>query len=141
VDETLTILRLENEVLKRDNAELRLLVEQLQDEISLLKGGKCSRTSSTSPSQDIGRSNHISLRALSVRKSGGQPGHTGYALPMSETPNEVVDHHPCICEHCGEDLRMVASASFTRRQLAVIEPVEILIFHRYLRSIPNIALI
>jgi transposase len=114
---------LEYEELKNENAELRITVQQLCDEISLLKGGKSSRTSSTSPSQDIGHSNRISLRVASGKKSGGQPGHTGYTLPMSETPDEVVNHHPSICEHCGEDLGMVASTSFTRRQLVDIPPV------------------
>ncbi|MBC7384294.1 MAG: hypothetical protein H7296_15115, partial [Bacteroidia bacterium] len=41
---------------------LEALVLQLQEEIRLLKNGKKSNTSHTSPSHDIGRSNSKSLR-------------------------------------------------------------------------------
>ena len=123
VNEMITILRFEYENLKRENSELRIAVEQLRDEISLLKGGKNSGTSSTAPSHDIGRSNRISLRESSGRKSGGQPGHIGSTLSMSETPDETIDHYPCVCEQCGEDLHLVESTSYTRRQLVDIPPV------------------
>jgi len=113
----LTILIREYEDLKRENAELRAIVQQLKEEISLLKGGKDSRTSSTAPSQDIGRSNKISLRTSSGKKSGGQSGHVGSTLFMSDTPDEVIDHCPQVCNHCGEDLQGVASTSFIPRQL------------------------
>ena len=123
MDEKITILRSEYEGMKREIAELRLLVEQLRDEKSLLKGGKDSRTSSTCPSHDIGRSNRISLRVSGGRKTGGQPGHSGSTLLMSDTPDKVIDHHPCTCVHCGEDLQAVESNSFTRRQEVDIPPV------------------
>ena len=45
MDEMITIPRSEYEGMKREIAELRLLVQRLMDEISLLKGGKSSRTS------------------------------------------------------------------------------------------------
>ena len=121
----------ENEEMKREIADLRMLVQRLMDEISLLKGGKNSRTSSTAPSQDLGRSNRISLHVSSGRKSGGQPGHCGSTLPMSDTPTETIHHHPSVCAHCGEDLQMVESASFLRRQIVDIPPVlPIYIEHR-----------
>ena len=118
----ITISRSEYEEMKREIADLRLLVQRLMDEISLLKGGKNSRTSSTSPSHDIGRSNVISLRVSSGRKSGGQPGHPGSTLSMSDTVDKVIDHHPCVCSACGKDLQMVASTSFASRQEIDIPP-------------------
>jgi len=130
VDEFITISRSEYENLKRENSELRIVVQQLkatilslQEEISLLKGGTNSRTSSTAPSHDLGRSNSISLRVSSGRKSGGQPGHVGHSLSLSDIPDEVIHYHPTICEHCGENLHDVASASFVRRQIVDIPPV------------------
>jgi transposase len=123
VDELITIPRSEYEALKREVADLRLLVQQLLEEISLLKGGKNSCTSSTSPSHDIGRSHCKSLRVSSGRKPGGQPGHAGSTLSMSDAPDSIIHHHPCVCDHCGEDLHKVASHSFTRRQLVDIPPV------------------
>ena len=117
--------------MKREIADLRLLVQRLMDQISLLKGGKNSRTSSTSPSQDIGRSNRISLRVRSGKKSGGQPGHSGSTLSMSDTVDEMIDHHPCVCTECGADLQNVASNGFTPRQEVDIPPkLAIYIEHR-----------
>jgi len=112
----ITISRSEYEELKREISRLRELVQQLIEENTLLKGGKNSRTSSTAPSHDIGRSNRISLRQPSDRKPGGQPGHSGVTLLMSDTPDQVINHSPHVCEHCGENLHQVESKSFTGRQ-------------------------
>jgi hypothetical protein len=96
MEEVLTILRSENERLRLENehlclennqmrariAELGTLVQRLMEEITFLKNGHNSKTGSTSPSHEIGRSNSISLRGKSDKKSGGQPGHKGHALFM-----------------------------------------------------------
>ena len=119
----LSILRSENEQLKRENGELRAVVQQLRAEICLLKGGKNSRTSSTAPSQDIGRSNTVSLRVPTGKKSGGQPGHLGCTLSLSDTPDKIIDHHPSVCGYCGEDLHGVDSGSFTCRQSIELPPL------------------
>jgi hemerythrin-like domain-containing protein len=71
VEEMITISRSEYEGMKREIAELRAIIRQLEDTIALLKGGRNSRTSSTAPSHDICRSNSISLRVPSGKKSGG----------------------------------------------------------------------
>jgi transposase len=123
VEEKVTILRSEYEGLKREIAELRALVDLLRLEISLLKGSHNSRTSSVAPSSDIARSNSISLRVPSGRKSGGQPGHVGSTLSLSETPDEIIDHHPQVCTRCGEGLQVISSVSFTRRQLVDLPPI------------------
>ena len=69
--------------------ELEALAVQLQSELALMKN---SRNSSTAPSQDICRSNSVSLRTVSGNKSGGQPGHRGFTLQMGESPGAVVNH-------------------------------------------------
>ena len=127
----MTISRLEYEQLKRENAafrceidHLRTIVQQLEATISLMKGSKNSRTSSLAPSHDLARSNTISLRVPSGKKSGGQVGHTGHSLQMVDTPDEIIDHTPDVCECCGESLANVESASFTRRQIVDIPPVK-----------------
>ena len=123
MEEKVTILRSEYEGLKREIAELRAVVALLKQEISLLKGSHNSRTSSIAPSGDIARSNTISLRVSSGKKPGGQPGHVGSTLSMSDTPDEIIDHHPQICVHCGKDLQELASVSFTRRQMVDLPPI------------------
>jgi transposase len=131
VEEKITILRSEYEEMQREISALRTMVQQLEKTISLLKGGKCSRTSSTAPSHDIGRSNQISLRTSSGRKSGGQPGHPGCTLSVSDTPDEIIDHYPQVCTYCGENLQEVTSSSFTSRQSVELPPISALyIEHR-----------
>jgi transposase len=116
VEEKVTISCSGCELLRREISELRSTVLHLQAEVALLKGSHSSRTGSIAPSQDIGRSNKISLRSPSGKNSGGQPGHVGSTLSMSDAPDEIIDHHPTVCKHCGEDLNGVAGASFTCRQ-------------------------
>jgi transposase len=111
--------------------ELQTVVKQLEDKISLIEGSRNSRTSSTAPSHDIGRSNQVSLRVPSGKKSGGQSGHAGHTLILSDTPNDIIDHHPHSCDHCGTDLQGMDSVSFTRRQIVDIPPVSpVYIEHR-----------
>jgi transposase len=95
----------------------------LENTVSLLKGGKNSRTGSTAPSHDIGRSNSKSLRVSSDKKSGGQTGHTGHTLDMVDTPDEIIEHLPAVCQCCGNGLANTASVSFTRRQVVDIPPI------------------
>ena len=76
IEEFVTITKKEYERL----LSLETMVFQHQEEIRLLKNGKKSNTSHTSPSHDIGRSNSKSLREKSNKKSGGQKGHEGTTL-------------------------------------------------------------
>lgn len=95
----------------------------MQEEIRLLKNGRKSHTSSTPPSQDIGRSNKKNSREKSSRKNGGQAGHQGTTLEMKENPDEVVEHRPNFCKQCGEALVMDASTLVSRKQEVVLPPI------------------
>jgi transposase len=99
------------------DSALRKLVQQLGEDIALLKQGRDSNTSSTPPSHDIGRSNGNSLRTKSGKATGGQTGHRGHHLPMVSTPDEVVAHVPEICSQCGESLEHISSVGSTRHQV------------------------
>ena len=121
--EVITIPCSECEGLKREIAELRTIIQGLENTIALMKGSSDSRTSSTSPSHDLGRSNRNSLRVVSGKKPGGQPGHAGHSFQMNDTPDEIIDHHPLVCEQCDFTLQEVCSASYTRRQLFDLPPV------------------
>jgi transposase len=91
------LLQEENRLLREEISSLRKLVQQLGEEIALLKQGRDSNTSSTPPSHDMGRSNGNSLRTKSGKATGVQAGHRGHHLPMVSTPDEVVAHVPEIC--------------------------------------------
>jgi transposase len=119
----ISISLLEYEQKNRELEELRKLpaiVKALQAEIALLKGGRNSNTSSTAPSQDIGRSNKINLRKPSGKKPGGQPGHLGHSHPFCENPDITIDKFPIACTHCGENLDDVLADSYSRRQVVDI---------------------
>jgi transposase len=131
MEEMVTIPRLEYEGLQNKIAELQAKNQALEQKIALMKGGRDSTTSSISPSQDIGRSNRISLRKPSGKKPGGQTGHAGHTLQMVDTPDEIIDHAPVVCQCCGESLQEIESISFARRQKVDIPPVKpIYIEHR-----------
>lgn len=124
----ITISRTEYEQLKSqavELAELKSLVVRLMEEIALLKNGHNSKTSSTPPSQDIGRSNTVNLRVKSGKSSGGQLGHKGHTLSMREQVDEVIEHISCYCQGCGQSLQDVSGVIESRRQeveIPVVEP-------------------
>ncbi|MEI8087876.1 MAG: transposase [Paludibacter sp.] len=84
-------------------------IKGLEEKINLLKNGRKSNTSSTPPSQDIGRSNKKNSRIKTGRKTGGQDDHPGYYLERKEIPDEIIDHKADYCSNCGADLRQVDS--------------------------------
>ena len=116
IEEYITIPKAEYEALKA-------LVIQLQEEIRLLKNGKKSDTSHTSPSHDIGRSNSKSLREKSEKKSGGQKGHDGTTLQMSSQPDEIINYNPNFCNVCSTALDPEASVLTERKEEIVIPPI------------------
>ena len=111
------------EELRNENASLQFRIKDLEHTIALMKGSRDSRTSSTSPSQDLGRSNSVSLRTSNGRKTGGQPGHASHTLPLSDAPDKVIDHTPATCACCGKNLEDIPAESYTRRQEVDIPPI------------------
>lgn len=100
------------------------MVKSLQEEIRLLKNGKNSKTSHTSPSKDIQRSNSKSLRIKGTRPSGGQLGHEGRTLKMSSTPDAIIDHDEInYCQNCSANIEQVPSHRFESKQEVVIPAV------------------
>lgn len=95
-------------------------VKRLEEENKLLRNGRNSNRSSTPPSQDIGRSNSKSLRFKTGRKSGGQAGHKGSTLQMSETPDKIIDYNPDYCSSCGADLQQAIPVLRERKQEVII---------------------
>lgn len=119
----ITIPKREYEELRTNLALALSLIEELQTEIRLLKNGRKSDTSSTPSSQDYGRTKKNNLREKTDRKPGGQKGHKGSSLKMSNTPDEVVKYAPSFCGKCGEGLDQSLLQLERRRQEIVIPPI------------------
>lgn len=107
-----TIVRLEAKIYK------------LEHELEKYKTRKDSNNSSIPPSKDENRVQHTSsLRQKSDRKVGGQPGHEGKTLEMTQTPDEVIEHRACFCPECGKDLNDQPFEFFGKRQVIDIPPI------------------
>ena len=92
--------------LREELSELRAAVQRLETENAALRAqlAKDSTNSSKPPASD-GLRKTCSLRQPSERPVGGVPGHPGFTLPRSETPDFLVDHlRPQHCEACGTPL-------------------------------------
>jgi hypothetical protein len=91
-------------------AKLMQQIEQLEKELSVYRNRKNSGNSSLPPSQDPYRVKRTeSLRVSMGKKPGGQTSYRGGTLEMSPSPTEVIQHVPCYCTHCGEDLSATVS--------------------------------
>lgn len=81
--------------MNRDELE-RLSKEELIDLVlRLQRPEKTSRTSSRPPSTDRKE------RRENARPGGAKPGHEGHRRALSAHPDEIGDHIPTHCEHCG----------------------------------------
>ena len=120
--ETVTILKADYDKLIMLVKQLSKRVTELEEEIRLLKNGRNSNTSSTPPSQDIGRSNKNSLRERSGKPSGGQKGHAAHTLQKADTPDEIIEHRANYCRKCGADLNDVVGTkkTETRQEIEII---------------------
>lgn len=89
----------------------------------MLKNGRKSNTSSTPSSQDYSGNNVNNSREQSTRKTGGQRGHKGNSLKMSDTPEEIEKYIPDYCNDCGEGLDHKTLELVSKRQEIVIPPI------------------
>lgn len=88
---TIEELRKENAVIKAENAGLKRRL------------GMDSNNSSKPPSSDGYKPKPKSLRKTGG-KNGGQPGHPGKTLRMSDKPDEIVVLKAKVCSHCHADI-------------------------------------
>jgi transposase len=117
-------LEKENRQLKADLAVLTSLVHQLLQEIEQLKHPKTSRNSSVPPSKDENRPLKTkSLRGSDGKLPGGQTGHEGNTLKLTDAPDYIVDHKPTYCKLCGKDVSYLQSELVMRRQVLDIPAI------------------
>ena len=101
-------------------------ITQLKERLSKYEIKKNSRNSSIPPSKDENRPKRTnSLREPTGRKPGGQPGHKGTTLKMSETPDEIKEHIPHYCNCCGRSMTDIPYKFVEKRQIADIPEIRI----------------
>lgn len=100
-------------------------VDALEKEVASLKKPTTSRNSSLAPSTDLFKYKNQSLRQKSNRKTGGQPGHPGRTLEMSETP-DFTDHHlpQANCPCCNKTFANTDFGLLERRQVIDIPQIK-----------------
>jgi transposase len=117
------------------NSELRKYISELEQYNhkleELLRQSKISKNSSNSskpPSTDIASpKRNQSLREKTGKKPGGQPGHTGTTLQMSESPDEIIELNPNYCNKCGCNLENEEPHLEAKRQVFDIPPINVIV--------------
>src|SRR5260370_34901985 len=100
-------------------------MQQMQEQIACLtqqvkdlqeRLAKDSHNSSLPPSSDRFTRQPKSLRTKSEKQTGGQEGHQGTTLRLSDAPDEVIEHRVTVCSSCQHDLRQVEACVILPRQ-------------------------
>jgi len=135
-EEEVVYLRQEKRLLQEQLAQRDEVIAHMQQEIVLLREQvhalqeqlqKDSHNSHLPPSSDRFHRQPKSLRKKSERKAGGQPGHPGRTLMLSETPDLVVVHPIETCQQCQQDLRVVECLQVERRQVIDLPPKRVVV--------------
>ena len=118
--------------------EITRLITQinvLERELARYTTKKDSNNSSMPPSKDENRPPRTnSLREKGNRKAGGQSGHEGKTLEMTETPDEIIEHRACFCPECGKDVSELPFEFSGKRQVIEIPTIkQIVTEHRVYR--------
>lgn len=103
-------------------------IQYLQQAVKRLENqlAKNSTNSSLPPSSDgLKTPRTRSLRKKQGRKRGGQKGHPGHTLLMSDTPDEIQSHRLSICPNCQTNLSEVVDEGYQRRQVFDVPPVRL----------------
>ncbi len=113
--------RAERAALREANERQAARIEELEARV-----GRNSKNSSKPPSSDgpwsKGRSGR---RPRSEKKQGAQPGHPGKTrkLVEPEQVDEIVDHEPQECAHCGHNEILLGVEPPLRHQVTEIPPL------------------
>ncbi len=102
---------------------LNAQVESLQAEVKELKArlAQNSKNSNKPPSSDE-FFKPKSTRKKSGKKTGGQKGHPGHTLKMSDNPDQIIAHRDNNCSGCGCSLAGQPVNSKERRQIFDVPP-------------------
>lgn len=126
-------LQRENERLNRELQELREALKAAEEKIreltALLNANSGNSNWPSSRDKSRTKKRTKSLRTKSEKKAGGQEGHQGYTLELSEKPDVIEVHRPNHCQHCqmafAENQRAVA---VDKRQVHDLPPMEVVVY-------------
>ena len=112
--------------------EKAIRIAELEERVKVLESrlNQNSRNSSRPPSTDFfvkEKPNPKSLHKNSGRKPGGQEGHQGATLEMTNNPDSIIEHPLSCCEECGHTLENVEVEAYERRQVFDIPPVNLIV--------------
>ena len=115
------IQELEGQLEQRDVLLSQALtrISELEALVLKISTVKTSQNSHLPPSVDLLRKNQ-SLREKSENRIGGQKGHKGHTLKMSDSPDIIEKMYPDICGQCGlsfKDLSTIDFELLARRQV------------------------
>ena len=103
-------------------AKALIRVSELEALVLKLSTPKNSTNSSIPPCVDFTYKNQ-SLRGKSNKPVGGQKGHQGHTLKMSDTPDIIEKISPNFCNACGLSLIESAMSLMSARQVIDIPPI------------------
>lgn len=116
------VLEAENTTLGQQVLDLTKKLSELSMKVDRLGVRKNSGNSSLPPSSDLYRKTR-SLRTTSGRRPGGQPGHKGTTLKMTDCPEHIERLVPSFCSVCAAALDASGAVMVERRQLVDIPPI------------------
>jgi transposase len=113
--------------LKQTLSEAQAYIQVLESLLAKKSVAKNSSNSHNPPSSDKAPKKNRSLREKSGKPPGGQPGHKGDTLKMSDSPDEVEPLIPHQCNQCGGSLEGIELILKSRRQVIDLPPIRPLI--------------
>ena len=117
------MLETENSTLREQVLFLSQKLSDLAHKVEQMSVRKDSNNSSMPPSGDFRRKTR-SLRRASGLKPGGQPGHKGTTLEMTDSPDHIEPLVPLFCGICAKGLDTEKAELIERRQVIDIPPIE-----------------
>lgn len=130
MSETIVIFKAHVEALNHQVEELKVEVKDLKAQLN-----KNSRNSNKPPSSDE-FTKPKSQRKKSGKKTGGQKGHPGHTLEISDNPDEVIVHRDKNCHGCGTNLDKQKPVKKERRQIFDIPVPRVVVTEHISETLP-----
>ncbi|MDQ1265966.1 MAG: transposase [Bacteroidota bacterium] len=129
-----------NKKLEERTKKQDIRIAYLEEELRKKQINRNSSNSSKPPSTDMyNQKRNQSLRVRTGKKSGGQLGHEGAFLKMTETPDEIIKIEPNYCNHCGCSLEEESSEIQNKRQVIDIPKIQrkVTEYQNYIKCCPK----